>query len=268
MILDKFNPNLKATKRQKQQLGAAFDQYIHTAKQHYSPTDGLGGVNDNQQKPKRRLQKFDQLNSCEFMNEKFSCIQLTGKWRKLIGLPQSDAKIMFYGKPGNGKSTLAIQFAAYVSRTLGYKTLYVTAEEGFSYTFQEKLQRLNAANPNLTITGEFPYDVSPYKFIFIDSVNYAGMTPEDVRNLPQGKFYVYVFQTTKSGQFRGSQEYLHDVDAEIRVEQMKAQAGKNRFGGYEEIDVLPPRAEIIVKKAPSQIDRGRQLLAQTLSRLK
>ncbi len=192
---------------------------------------------------KHRLSKSDQMNSVDFMNEKFDCIKLTGRWRKLIGLPQSDAKIMFYGRPGNGKSTLAIQFAAYVSRTLGYKTLYVTSEEAFSYTFQEKLQRLKAANPNLTITGEFPYDVSKYKFIFIDSVNHSRMSPEDVNNLPEGKFYVYVFQTTKGGQFRGSQEYLHDVDAEIRVENMQAQAGKNRFGGYEKIDVLPPRKE-------------------------
>ena len=69
------------------------------------------------------------------------------------------------------------------------------------------------------------------------------MSPEDVNNLPEGKFYVYVFQTTKGGQFRGSQEYLHDVDAEIRVENMTAKAGKNRFGGYEQIDVLPPRKE-------------------------
>ena len=109
---------------------------------------------DGVETPKEhRLSKSDQMNSVDFMNEKFDCIKLTGRWRKLIGLPQSDAKIMFYGRPGNGKSTLAIQFAAYVSRTLGYKTLYVTSEEAFSYTFQEKLQRLNAANPNLTITG-------------------------------------------------------------------------------------------------------------------
>lgn len=202
---------------------------------------GLSGV--EQPQGKRRLSKSDQMNSVDFMAEEFEIIPLTGRWKKLIGYPQSDSKIMFYGKPGNGKSTLALQFAGYTSKTLRSKTLYVTSEEPFSYTLQEKLKRLNVANSNLTITGEFPADVSKYKFIFIDSVNNCGMKPEDVRNLPPDHFYVYIFQTTKSGAFRGSQEYLHDVDAEIRVENMKAQAGKNRFGGYEQIDVLPPRKE-------------------------
>lgn len=272
MLLDKFNPKLNLTQQQKRQLRSEMEKYIHTAQpQPQYGVGGLGSVENKAKKTqaptKRRLLPSDQMNSCDFMREQFTCIELTGKWRKLIGKPQDDAKIMFYGKPGNGKSTLAIQFAAYVSRTLGYKTLYVTSEEAFSYTFQEKLQRLNAANPNLTITGEFPADVSSYKFIFIDSVNHSRMSPEDVANLPQGKFYVYVFQTTKGGQFRGSQEYLHDVDAEIRVENGKAVAGKNRFGGYEEIEVFPSRTENIVKKVLSKLDKGRQILAQTLAGL-
>ena len=228
----------------------AFQQYLD----NYTPqppqprpmadaaVQGLSGVEQPPQ-GKRRLQKSDQMNSVDFMREEFEIIPLTGRWKKLIGYPQSDSKIMFYGKPGNGKSTLALQFAGYTAKTLRSKTLYVTSEEPFSYTLQEKLKRLNVVHPNLTITGEFPADVSKYKFIFIDSVNNCGMKPEDVRNLPPGHFYVYIFQTTKSGAFRGSQEYLHDVDAEIRVENMKAVAGKNRFGGYEEIDVLPPRKE-------------------------
>ena len=227
----------------------AFQQYLdnYTPQPQTAPqpmadvaVQGLDGV---EPQGKRRLQKSDQLNSVDFMREEFEIIPLTGRWKKLIGYPQSDSKIMFYGKPGNGKSTLALQFAGYTAKTLRSKTLYVTSEEPFSYTLQEKLKRLDVAHPNLTITGEFPADVSKYKFIFIDSVNNCGMKPEDVRNLPPDHFYVYIFQTTKSGAFRGSQEYLHDVDAEIRVENMKAVAGKNRFGGYEEIDVLPPRKE-------------------------
>lgn len=228
----------------------SFQQYIdhYTPQPTYTPppmpdvaVQGLDGVVDDT--AKHRLQKSDQMNSVDFMREEFEIIPLTGRWKKLIGYPQSDSKIMFYGKPGNGKSTLALQFAGYTAKTLRSKTLYVTSEEPFSYTLQEKLKRLNVVHPNLTITGEFPADVSKYKFIFIDSVNNCGMKPKDVRNLPPDHFYVYIFQTTKSGAFRGSQEYLHDVDAEIRVENMKAVAGKNRFGGYEEIDVLPPRKE-------------------------
>ena len=258
MILDKFNTKFNPAPAQKRRLKAELNKYIHTA-HPIQPINGLGGCeprhNDEPAAPqpaKRRLLKSDQMNSMDFMREKFEIIPLTGRWKKLIGYPQSDSKIMFYGKPGNGKSTLALQFAGYTSRTLGSKTLYVTSEEPFSYTLQEKLKRLGVANPNLTITGEFPADVSKYKFIFIDSVNHCRMSPEDVANLPPDHFYVYVFQTTKSGAFRGSQEYLHDVDAEIKVEAMRAVAGKNRFGGYEEIEVLPQRNEPSAPKSTQQ----------------
>lgn len=61
--------------------------------------------------------------------------------------------------------------------------------------------------------------------------------PEDLRKLDKGQSWVYVFQTTKEGNFRGSQEFEHDVDVSIEVEKFKAHSIKNRFGGKEEINV-------------------------------
>ena len=51
------------------------------------------------------------------------------------------------------------------------------------------------------------------------------------------KSYVYIFQSTKDGNFRGSQEFEHDVDTSILVENMIAVARKNRFGGKESVSV-------------------------------
>lgn len=41
----------------------------------------------------------------------------------------------------------------------------------------------------------------------------------------------FVFQATKSGSFRGSLEYEHEVDISLKVEGGRATVGKNRFGG-------------------------------------
>jgi hypothetical protein len=57
--------------------------------------------------------------------------------------------------------------------------------------------------------------------VFIDSVNYIRITPEDVEDIkaenPQTAF-ITIQQATKNGNFRGSQEFAHNCDMVIRVE--------------------------------------------------
>ena len=151
-------------------------------------------------------------------------------WRKLIGRPTRPYRLMIYGKPGSGKSTLALQYAGYLAEDLNEKVLYVAAEEGLSYTMKEKLSRLKITSKNLQIVDALPKDISKYDTVFIDSVNHAGYEAEQLRKLNKNVSFVFVFQTTKDGNFRGSQEYLHDVDTCIKVEGMNAYTEKNRFG--------------------------------------
>ena len=147
---------------------------------------------------------------------------------------------MIYGKPGSGKSTLALQYAGHLAEVHNQRILYVAAEEGLSYTMKEKLARLGIKSRNLTIVDSLPSNKELHKYdtIFIDSVNNAGLMPEDLRRLPKDKSYVYVMQTTKTGLFRGSQEFLHDVDTSIKVDSMQAYTEKNRFGAMGGCSVL------------------------------
>lgn len=173
----------------------------------------------------------DVVNSTTIEGKHFDTLDFHGRWEGFFGKPNPDFKFMFYGKPGNGKSTFALQFAGYLSRELGLPVLYVANEEGFGLTLQEKVKRLGVANSNLYLCDSLPEDLSQFSVVFLDSVNNMGLEPEDLKALPSGKAYVYVFQTTKDGNYMGKQEFAHDVDTVVRVENMNACKDKNRYGG-------------------------------------
>ncbi|MBR6250098.1 MAG: AAA family ATPase [Bacteroidales bacterium] len=199
--------------------------------------EGLNGIFEPKHTTKPKPVRSHSMNASQLSGVEFDTIDLTGKWARIIGKPSSPYKLMIFGKPGSGKSTLALQYADYLANSHDQRVLYVASEEGLSYTMQEKLNRMGISSANLQITDYLPKDLSAYDVIFIDSVNHAGLSAEDLRKLDASRSYVYVFQTTKDGTFRGSQEYLHDVDTSIRVEDMTAHTEKNRFGAQGECRV-------------------------------
>ena len=116
--------------------------------------------------------------------------------------------------------------------------LYVAIEEGFGYTLKEKLERLRAIHPNIYVSEDIPNDLSDYDYVFIDSVSRAKLTIEDLNNLKKsntGIAFIFVFHTTKNGQFKGQNQFAHDVDVIIEVADGKAK-GNGRFG-WGEVEV-------------------------------
>ncbi len=171
------------------------------------------------------------VTASDLLAARFSPLSFTGKWLRVIGRPTAPFKIMLYGLPGSGKSSLSLQFANYLATSLNMRVLYVASEEGLTYTMQDKLRRFGVNSPNITLVEGLPEDLSPFDVVFIDSVNHIGLDAAALRNLNPSKSYVYVFQSTKDGKFRGGNDYLHDVDVCIKVDKMIATAEKNRFGG-------------------------------------
>ena len=166
------------------------------------------------------------MNSQELMNYSYDCYTFQGKWHDLIGDPGKRFHMMVFGRPKQGKSIFCVQFANYFSQNFG-RVLYVAAEEGLSVTLQKKIRELGMANNNMDFANYRNYEqiraalqAKPYKLVFIDSVNFIKITPEQIEELkaenPQTAF-VTVQQATKGGQFRGSQEYAHNCDIIIEV---------------------------------------------------
>lgn len=205
----------------------------------YETERGLRGVETEQEPNLNEVPEPTVISSSELAGMDFETIGLKGKYRELIGDPSVGFSAMVFGLPKSGKSTLCIDFAKYLAENHG-KVLYVAIEEGFGYTLKEKFERLGAMHPNLIIAEKIPDDLSPYQFVFIDSVSKARLTSHDLTKLrkenPKTAF-VFIFHTTKEGNFRGQQDFAHDVDVIIEVENGVAKAN-GRFGVGGKLEVF------------------------------
>jgi len=178
------------------------------------------------------------MNSMDFAKLQFRTIGLKGKWRDLIGDPSSNFTAMVFGKPKMGKSHLCVDFAGYLARHHG-KVLYVAKEEGLDKTLQEKLD--DVKHPDLYVASELPADLSAFDFIFLDSVTRLGLTPEDLRRLKPfnpSKSFIFIFQSTKQGNFRGANDFQHDVDVVIEIPEKGKAVAMGRFNQGGEMEIF------------------------------
>lgn len=178
--------------------------------------------------------------STDFTNLQFNTIGFQDKWLNFIGDPAPGFTAMVFGMPKMGKSYLCIDFAGYLARNHG-KVLYVAKEEKLDKTLQDKLKDKNVANENLFVADALPTDLSEYKFIILDSVNKLGLSPKDLDKLKadnKGKSFIYVFQATKGGKFKGNNEFQHDVDVVIEVPEIGKAIQYGRFNQGGEMDIF------------------------------
>lgn len=192
----------------------------------------LNGVED---KPEVVDPKQNLMNSIDFAKLHFNSIGFSGKWLNLIGDPSPGFTAMVFGKPKMGKSYLCVDFAGYLARNHG-TVLYVANEEKLDATLQMKLNDKDVKHENLFVSDYLPEDLSKYQFVILDSVNNLGLSPQDLQMLKRknpGESFIFIFQTTKEGKFKGANSYQHDVDVVIEVpERGKAvQFGRFNQGG-------------------------------------
>lgn len=200
------------------------------------------------------IMSAEQLEQYEYPKYDFE-----GRWEQFFGDPSINCHYMIFGLPKSGKSTFCMHFAKYLADTQG-DVLYVAAEEGFSQTLKNKLtnfgltsKRMNFGNyreaePILEVAGQFD-------FIFIDSVNFINISPEQIRDLKQSNpnlSLITIQQSTKDGNFKGNQEYAHDADSIVRIEDGVA-TQQGRFQEMSQMRVFPKREEKEVIEYEEQI---------------
>jgi len=205
-------------------------------------------IDENYAKEKKKKKDLNGLGnvpvnimpSQEFANLEFNTLGFTGKWLDFIGDPAPGFTAMVFGMPKMGKSYLCIDFAGYLARNHG-KVLYVAKEEKLDATLQKKLKDKDVAHENLFVSDALPSDLSAYDFVFLDSVNKLGLTAKDLEKLKmqnKGKSFVFVFQATKGGQFKGNNEFQHDVDVVIEIPQKGIATQYGRFNQGGKMDIF------------------------------
>ena len=203
---------------------------------------GLNGIETEEEiKPKQNL-----MSSIEFANLHFNSIGFTGKWLDLIGDPSPGFTAMVFGKPKMGKSYLCVDFAGYLARNHG-TVLYVANEEKLDATLQMKLNDKDVKHENLFVSDYLPEDLSKYQFIILDSVNKLGLNPKDLDNLKRknpGKSFIFIFQTTKDGNFKGANSYQHDVDVVIEIPEKGKATQFGRFNAGGEMNIFEDSSEL------------------------
>ena len=253
------NPEYKKA-LQEQNLALAFqtlrESLINKSKTNPETTseNPFEGIGNNFSQPEKSSQKKNPLETDlvksmkHVAGMKFQILNFTGKWLAFFGLPQTNFMCVIHGMSGEGKTNFSIQFAKYLAENFG-NVLYVSGEEGFAPTFQQKIKTLGADRvPRLYAadirTGdELLRDIpNKYHFIVIDSLNNMNIDPDvmkSIRNRFKQSGIIAICQSTKDGKVRGSYQIIHDSDIAVKVINGIAVTTKNRFKEkHQEFDVF------------------------------
>ena len=194
---------------------------------------------DMQRLMKESLKETGVMSARDIERINFVILPFTGKWKELFGLPSRNFTMMIFAKPKRGKSTLAIDFANYLATDHG-QTLYCAVEEGIHLTLQNKIERMNANSDRLFFVDHVPKNFNNYDYIFIDSASRAKMDHKNIIRLKQqnpGKAFIFIYQSTKDGNFRGGQEIEHEVDMVVTIDDKGVAHCTGRFAQGTTLDV-------------------------------
>lgn len=192
----------------------------------------------------------------------FRTFELTDRYKREFHKLNSDTQAMIWGSPGHGKTVWALQFAQYLAEKLNLKTLYIADEEFGRSTFSEKIRDFKIGNPNLHFAKRLDESViDQYDAVFFDSINSIGMSIKDYQKFVDrhpGKLYVLIVQSTKDGDFRGGNDWEHEVDVAGEIRNRQLILHKNRFDKHnpEKMEKLMTENAIAEAKKKEVIKRA------------
>jgi predicted kinase len=235
---------VEALKRKKSTIREHIIQTIYTVdriKKEIQKEKTDKELNKNLKQPIEELNKLLEnspirgVSANEFLNMEFDTLKLHHPYNSFLGDIGEPFTVMIYGTPGAGKSTFALQFVNYLANNFG-RVLVLSTEEGITKSMQDKVKQHELNSENLIFAEHteniIKMNLIGYRFILIDSVNDARLSPENLKEL-RNKYpktcFILIFQSTKAGEFKGNQSYLHDVDIQIKVDNGKATTEKNRY---------------------------------------
>ena len=188
------------------------------------------------------------------IDAKFRTLDFEGEWLDAVGRPELGGSWMIYGSPKNGKTSLAMKLALYLTRYC--RVAYNSVEEGLSLSIQNCVERTfkGQASQRFTLldkesveelTERLARRSSP-DVVVIDSVQFLGLSWAEYKQLKQ-KFphKLFVFVSHVSGnqpEGRVAVKIWRDTNVYIRVEGFRG-FPVGRYMGGKPIDVDTQLAE-------------------------
>lgn len=168
----------------------------------------------------------------------FSRIELDGKYKQDFLRMYSDTQMMVWGMPGHGKTVYLLQFAQYLAEKKNIKVLYLANEEMNRSTFTEKIRDFKIGHSNLKFAKTLAAlktsgkSIQDFDAVFFDSIQSLGFNLDTYKKFVEenpGRIYVLIAQATKEGDFRGGQEWEHEVDIAGIIVNRRLILRKNRL---------------------------------------
>lgn len=174
------------------------------------------------------------LTAQEMATRKLDLLNFTSFWLILFGKPGKNFTMMFYGEPHNGKTIFLLKLAQYLAENFG-NVLYVSSEEFASTTMTQKVNEFLNPLPTRLHFAENLTDpkLSGYDYIILDSVNDLKLKLndyKDIRKKHPNKAFIFILQSTKSGDFRGGKDWEHLAEVVGEVHKGTVTMIKNRYG--------------------------------------
>lgn len=170
----------------------------------------------------------------DFKEMAFPTLNFSGKWLEHFGNPQGNFRMMIYGASGHGKSYFTAQLAEYLANHHG-RVLYNAAEEGLNKSLQLKMSSLDSKYIDISSYKNFEElkkNIKKYRFVIIDSINEMNLKPNELKQiweLDKKRGIIYIMQVTKQGTFKGDNQFKHDADIIVNIENRLPNIEKNRY---------------------------------------
>lgn len=219
--------------------GWASNQYFSLAvvpSAENSPVELLSRANDATSISPEAYQ--DIINSRDYRQLSLPTIELNTKYSVLFGRPAVNFYMMLHGLPGQGKTHWAVSFADYFNKNHGSVLYYAAEQNGFSKSFQDIQKKLKTSfqihlHPEKLSIDEMVKHFNKYDLVVIDSVNTLNLTHEQLKSIrdKSDAATMVILQSNKDGNYKGTQNWKHDVDISIKIEDRNPTIEKSRFGG-------------------------------------
>ncbi len=198
------------------------------------------------------------------LENKYKTLPIDEEWVDIIGLPESNFRMIVYGESGGGKTTFAMKLAVMLT-SLG-KVYYNSSEQGEGKSIQDAFRRADVGScPKGTFmladrhTFTEMMDSLGKKrsapFVVIDSLNYLNLTKAQyqtmVETFPKKVFIIISWSDGKRpmGDHAKAIEYMADIKVRVNDGEVIA---LSRFGATEPYRLFP-------SKKAKKVATGQQL---------